>query len=186
MHPWELVVIAVGLSMDAFAIAVCKGLSVDGLKKKHMVVTGLWFGGAQGLMPLIGYLLGTGFRAWIERLDHWIAFVLLLIIGLGMIKESRQEGRRLDASFAAGAMLPLAIANSIDALAAGISFAFLEVAILPAVLLIGGITFAASCAGVWLSNRFGGKYRSRAEMAGGIVLILMGTKILLEHLGVLG
>lgn len=96
MHPWELVVIAVGLSMDAFAIAVCKGLSVDGLKKKHMVVTGLWFGGAQGLMPLIGYLLGTGFRAWIERLDHWIAFVLLLIIGLGMIKESRQEGRRLD------------------------------------------------------------------------------------------
>ena len=96
MHPWELVVIAVGLSMDAFAIAVCKGLSVDGLKKKHMVVTGLWFGGAQGLMPLIGYLLGTGFRAWIERLDHWIAFVLLLIIGLGMIKESRQEGRRLE------------------------------------------------------------------------------------------
>ena len=113
MHPWELVVIAVGLSMDAFAIAVCKGLSVDGLKKKHMVVTGLWFGGAQGLMPLIGYLLGTGFRAWIERLDHWIAFVLLLIIGLGMIKESRQEGRRLDASFAAGAMLYVVVAELI-------------------------------------------------------------------------
>ena len=186
MELWELIVIAVGLSMDAFAIAICKGLSVCKIEKQHMVITALWFGGAQAAMPLIGFLLGTGFQESIERIDHWVAFVLLGIIGLGMIKESREQCKPLDASFSAKVMFPLAIADSIDALAAGVTFAFLEVKIIPAILLIGVITFLFSAFGVWLGNRFGEKYRAKAELAGGIILILMGTKILLEHLGVLG
>jgi len=186
MKLWELLVIAVGLSMDAFAIAICKGLSVEKIKKKHMMITGLWFGGAQALMPLLGYLLGTGFQSAIEQIDHWIAFVLLGIIGLGMIKESREECKCMDASFSANVMLPLAVADSIDALAAGVTFAFLEVEILPAIILIGVTTFAFSAFGVWLGNRFGERYKSKAELAGGVILILMGTKILLEHIGILG
>jgi len=182
----ELLIIAIGLSMDAFAIAICKGLSVEKIRGKHMVITGLWFGGAQALMPLLGYLLGTGFQSAIERIDHWIAFVLLGLIGLGMIKESREECKTLNASFSAKVMFPLAIADSIDALAAGVTFAFLKVKILPAILLIGMITFAFSALGIRLGNRFGEKYRAKAELAGGIILILMGCKILLEHLGVLG
>lgn len=184
MEVWELFMIAVGLSMDAFAIAICKGLSVGKLEKKHMVITGLWFGGAQALMPLLGFLLGTGFQTLIEQIDHWIAFLLLGVIGIGMIRESREEGKPLDASFAPNVMLPLAIADSIDALAAGVTFAFLDVNIIPAVLLIGVITFLLSAFGVWLGNRFGEKYRSKAELAGGIILVCMGLKILLEHLGV--
>jgi len=183
---WELFAIAVGLSMDAFAIAICKGLSVGRLEKKHMLLTGLWFGGAQALMPLLGYLLGTGFQSFIERIDHWVAFLLLGIIGLGMIKESREACKPLNESFSARVMFPLAIADSIDALAAGVTFAFLEVDIVPAVLLIGLITFVFSAAGVKLGNRFGEKYRSRAELLGGVILILMGTKILLEHLSIFG
>lgn len=186
MELWELFVIAVGLSMDAFAIAICKGLSVGKLQAKHLVITGLWFGGAQAAMPLIGFLLGVGFQSLIEQVDHWIAFVLLAVIGIGMIKESREESKPLDASFAPLVMLPLAIADSIDALAAGVTFAFLDVSIVPAVLLIGVVTFAFSAFGVWLGNRFGERFRSKAELAGGIILILMGTKILLEHLGFLG
>ena len=186
MALWELMVIAVGLSMDAFAIAICKGLSVRQLQPKHLIITGLWFGGAQALMPLLGYLLGTGFQSVIEQIDHWIAFVLLGVVGLGMIKEAREECKPLDASFSPRVMLPLAIADSIDALAAGITFAFLKVDIIPAVLLIGITTFGLSALGVWLGGRFGEKYRSKAELAGGIILIAMGTKILLEHLGVLG
>lgn len=186
MELWELFAIAVGLSMDAFAIAICKGLSVEKAEKKHLLITGLWFGGAQALMPLLGYLLGTGFQSTIERIDHWIAFVLLGVIGLGMIKESREQSKPLDASFSAKVMFPLAIADSIDALAAGVTFAFLEVNIIPAILLIGIITFVFSAFGVWLGNRFGEKYKAKAEMTGGIILIIMGTKILLEHLGILG
>lgn len=186
MALWELLVIAVGLSMDAFAIAVCKGLSVPKLQPKHLVITGLWFGGAQALMPLLGYLLGTGFQSVIEQIDHWIAFLLLGVIGLGMIKESREECKPLDESFSPRVMFPLAIADSIDALAAGVTFAFLKVDIIPAVLLIGIITFALSALGVWLGGRFGEKYRAKAELAGGIILAAMGTKILLEHLGFLG
>lgn len=186
MELWELFVIAVGLSMDAFAIAICKGLSVGKIEKKHFIITGLWFGGAQSIMPLIGYMLGTGFQSFIEQIDHWIAFVLLGIIGLGMIKESREQCKPLDASFSAKVMFPLAIADSIDALAAGVTFAFLEVKIVPAILLIGVITFALSALGVWLGDRFGERYKSKAELAGGLILIIMGTKILLEHLGILG
>jgi len=186
MELWELFVIAVGLSMDAFAIAICKGLSVGKIEKKHFIITGLWFGGAQAIMPLLGYLLGTNFQSFIEQIDHWIAFVLLGIIGLGMIKESREQCKPLDASFSAKVMFPLAIADSIDALAAGVTFAFLEVKIAPAIILIGVITFAFSAFGVWLGNRFGERYKSKAELTGGIILIIMGIKILLEHLGVLG
>lgn len=186
MKLWELFVIAIGLSMDAFAIAICKGLSVEKAEKKHLIITGLWFGGAQAVMPLIGFLLGTGFQSLIERIDHWIAFVLLAIIGLRMIKESREPSKSMDASFSAKVMFPLAIADSIDALAAGVTFAFLNIDIIPAVTLIGVITFALSVFGVWLGNRFGEKYRAKAELTGGIILVIMGVKILLEHLGFLG
>ena len=181
----ELLMIAVGLSMDAFAIAICKGLSVGRLEMKHLLCTGLWFGGAQALMPLLGYALGTGFQSLIEQIDHWVAFILLGLIGLGMIRESGEQSKPLDASFSAKVMFPLAIADSIDALAAGVTFAFLEVGIIPAIAVIGVITFLLSAVGVKIGNKFGERYRSKAELAGGIILILMGVKILLEHLGCL-
>lgn len=185
MNFGELFLVAVGLSMDALAIALCKGLSVEKVQKKHMVITGLWFGGAQGLMPLLGYLLGTSFQAVVESIDHWIAFILLGIIGINMLKESREEAKKLDASFAAKAMFPLAIADSIDAMAAGVTFAFMDVQIVPAVLLIGVITFIISALGVKVGSKFGEKYKSKAEALGGIILILMGTVILLQDLGVI-
>lgn len=181
----KLLLTAFGLSMDAFAIAVCKGLSVEKVQKKHFVVTGLWFGGAQAIMPLLGYLLGNGFQSVIESIDHWIAFVLLAIIGINMIRESREETKQMDASFTAKVMFPLAIADSIDALAAGVTFAFLEVNIIPAVLLIGVFTFFMSAFGLMIGNRFGEKYKSKAELAGGVILIVMGLSILLEGIGVL-
>ena len=181
----ELFVIAVGLSMDAFAVSICKGLSVPRAKKSQLLVTGLYFGGFQALMPLIGYLLGVNFRQFITSVDHWIPFVLLVFIGVNMIREAREEAEELDASFSVTAMLPLAVATSIDALAVGITFAFLQVDIVPAVALIGVTTFVLSVIGVKIGNIFGAKYRSFAEIAGGIVLILLGCKILLEHLGIL-
>ena len=187
MELWELFMIAVGLAMDAFAVSICKGLSVPQLKYRHCLIAGLYFGGFQGLMPLAGYMLGTGFSDMIERIDHWIAFFLLGFIGLNMIKESRECCEDdLDASFTFKAMLPLAIATSIDALAVGVTFAFLKVDIIAAVTFIGVITFMLSAFGVKLGNVVGCKYKSKAELAGGIVLIAMGTKILLEHLGFLG
>ena len=181
----ELFIIAVGLSMDAFAVSVCKGLSVSRAKKSHLIITGLYFGGFQALMPLIGYLLGVNFRHMITSVDHWIAFILLALIGVNMIREAREESEELDASFSVKAMLPLAIATSIDALAVGITFAFLHVQIVPAITFIGVTTFILSVIGVKIGNLFGAKYKSYAEIAGGIVLILLGTKILLEHLGFL-
>jgi len=186
MELWELFMIAVGLAMDAFAVSICKGLSVPQSKYRHCLIAGLYFGGFQGFMPLAGYLLGTGFSDMIERIDHWIAFFLLGFIGLNMIKESRSCCEEdLDASFTFHAMLPLAIATSIDALAVGVTFAFLKVKIIPAVTFIGIITFILSAFGVKLGNAVGCKYKSKAELAGGIVLIVMGCKILLEHLGFL-
>lgn len=179
-------IIAVGLSMDAFAVSVCKGLSVQRVKPKHMLIAGAYFGGFQALMPAIGYLLGVNFQAMIERFDHWIAFVLLALIGISMIKESRECADELNDSFTVKAMIPLAVATSIDALAVGVTFAFLKVNIVPAVLFIGVITFVLSAVGIKIGNIFGAKYKSRAEAAGGVVLILMGVKILLEHLGLLG
>lgn len=186
MSLWELFVIALGLSMDAFAVAVCKGLSVSKVTKKHALIVGLWFGGFQAAMPALGYWLGSHFQQQIESIDHWIAFVLLGLIGGNMIRESRGDAETLDDSFTAKAMIPLAVATSIDALAVGITFAFLQVNIIPAVSFIGVITFTLSAVGVKIGNVFGAKYKSKAECIGGIVLILMGLKILLEHLGIIG
>lgn len=182
MGLWELFIVAVGLSMDAFSVAVCKGLSVCQVKKKHVLTAGIYFGAFQALMPSIGYLLGTGFQSQIQAVDHWIAFILLSLIGINMIRESRGEAESLDDSFTPGAMLPLAVATSIDALAVGVTFAFLKVRIVPAVSFIGIVTFVISCAGVMIGNRFGAKYKSKAELVGGAVLVCMGVKILVEHL----
>lgn len=185
MGIWELFVVAIGVSMDAFAIAICKGLSVERLEKKHMVSAGLWFGGAQALMPLIGYLLGSRFADAISSIDHWLSFALLAIIGINMIRESRGEAEKLDASFSAKAMFPLAIADSIDALAVGVTFAFLDVSIIPAIVLISLTTFLFSVVGVKIGNQFGARFKSKSELAGGIILIVMGLFIVLEHTGVL-
>lgn len=185
MSFFELFFIAVGLSMDALAISICKGLSVEKIQKKHMIITGLWFGGSQAVMPLLGFILGTGFQSFVESIDHWIAFILLTIIGINMIRESREEVKKLDASFSAKVMFPLAIADSIDALAAGVTFAFMEVDIVPAVLLIGATTFVLSAAGVKVGSKFGERYKSKAEVLGGIILIIMGVSILLQDLGIL-
>ncbi len=171
--------------MDAFAVSVCKGLSVSKVQPKHMLLAGLYFGGFQALMPLLGFFLGTQFRSLIEQCDHWIVFALLAVIGINMIRESRGESDSLNNSFSFGAMLPLAIATSVDALAVGISFAFLKVQIVPAVSMIGVITFALSALGIKIGNAFGLKYKAKAEFTGGLVLILMGVKILLEHLNIL-
>lgn len=187
MQIWELVAIAIALSMDAFAVSVCKGLSVKQVKLSHALTAGLYFGGFQSLMPLIGYLLGSQFESLITSIDHWIAFVLLGIIGVNMIREALgKEEDELNDSFAFKVMLPLAIATSIDALAVGVTFAFLNVDIVPAVLLIGATTFTFSAAGVKIGSLFGLRFKKKAELLGGIVLILIGVKILLEHLGVIG
>ena len=181
----DLFLIAVGLSMDAFAVAICKGLSVKKITLKHGLIAGIYFGGFQAGMPLLGYLLGSSFAKYIEAFDHWVAFVLLGIIGFNMIRESREKEEEVNASFGFKAMLPMAVATSIDAMAVGISFAFMRVQIGFAVLFIGVITFTLSAIGVKIGNHFGAKYKSKAELFGGIVLILLGTKILLEHLGIL-
>ena len=187
MSLWELFVIAVGLSMDAFAVYNCKGLYVRRLKPKHVLIAGLYFGGFQALMPLLGYFLGKQFQSLITSADHWIAFILLGLIGFNMIREARNgDEENLNDSMGVKAMLPLAVATSIDALAVGITFAFLQVQIAPAVSFIGVTTFLLSAAGVKIGNVFGMKYKAKAELFGGIVLILMGLKILLEHLGILG
>ena len=184
---WELVVLAVGLSMDAFAVSICKGLALQRVSWKECCIAGAWFGGFQALMPLLGYLLGTQFEQFVTSVDHWIAFVLLGIIGGNMIREALSKDEdKLVGSLAFKTMLLLAIATSIDALAVGITFAFLpSTRIVPAVALIGSITFVFSAAGIRLGNIFGLRYKNKAEFAGGVILILLGTKILLEHLGVL-
>ena len=183
----ELFIIAVGLSMDAFAVSVCKGLSVQRLKLGHALTCGVYFGGFQGLMPALGYLLGSQFQSVIVKVDHWIAFILLGIIGINMIRESRDtDAESLDSSFGFKAMLPLAVATSIDALAVGVTFAFLNVNILWAVTFIGVITFILSSIAVKVGHVFGLRYKGKAEFAGGLILVLMGCKILLEHLGILG
>ncbi len=186
----ELFILAVGLSMDAFAVSICKGLSLGKIKWKHMLIAGAWFGGFQALMPLIGYFLGRGFSDFVSNFSHWIAFALLLIIGGNMIKEALGKDDDEDdgggASMKFKAMLLLAIATSIDALAVGVTFAFLDVAIVPAILFIGVVTFVFSAAGIKIGSLFGTKYKSKAEFVGGVILILLGIKILLEGLGVFG
>lgn len=187
MDLFELLLIAVGLSMDAFAVSVCKGLSVQRLRPRHYLLTGAWFGGFQALMPSAGYLLGSAFEQYIVSFDHWIAFALLSLIGGNMIKESLSgEEEEADASFAVRTMFLLAVATSIDALAVGATFALLPgVDIAAAASLIGATTFLLSALGLKVGNVFGLRYKSRAELAGGAILILMGVKILLEHLGIL-
>ena len=178
----ELALMGVGLAMDAFAVSVCKGLAMRKVNRKQCFFIALFFGGFQALMPLIGWILGIQFADKIAAVDHWIAFVLLALIGLNMIKESREESECLNDAFDFKTMLPLALATSIDALAVGVTFAFLQVNIAPAVSFIGVITFVLSALGVKMGHVFGSKYKSRAELAGGVILILMGIKILIEHL----
>lgn len=181
----ELLILAIGLSMDAFAVSICKGLSLGQITPKHMCIAGAWFGGFQALMPLIGYFLGSVFADMITQWDHWIAFILLGIIGGNMIKESFGQEEHLDASMTAKSMFLLAVATSIDALAVGVTFAFLKVQVIPAVSFIGVITFTLSAIGIKIGSIFGTKYQSKAELCGGIILILIGTKILLDGIGVL-
>ena len=179
----ELLIIAVGVSMDAFAVSVCKGLSVSSVRPVHVVNTGLWFGGFQALRPLAGYFLGVSFADFVSSVDHWIAFILLGIIGGNMIKESfhRDECCSVSPDFSVRTMLPMAVATSIDAFAIGVSFAFLRVNIWTAVLLIGITTALFSGCGVMIGNVFGNRYKSKAEFAGGFILIAMGLKILIDH-----
>ena len=183
----EIALLGVSLAMDAFAVSITTGITLKDLRWKHALKVGLFFGGFQFLMPLIGYLAGSTFVRYIESVDHWIAFGLLAVIGGNMIRESlSKEEECPDASLSVKAMLPMAVATSIDALAVGVGFAFLSVNIGAAVSFIGVITFVLSMIGVKVGSLFGAKYKSKAELAGGVILILMGLKILLEHLGMLG
>ena len=186
MRMYEFLFLAVSLSMDAFAVSVCKGLSAGRPRAGHCLLCGAWFGGFQALMPLIGWLLGAAFADMIAAVDHWIAFVLLAFIGGNMIREALGHGEEdCDPSLAPLAMLVLAVATSIDALAVGVTFAFLRVDIVPAVALIGVCTFVISAAGVKVGNVFGTRYKSKAELFGGAVLVLIGLRLLLEHLELL-
>lgn len=187
----ELLLIGIGLAMDAFAVSICKGLNMRKVNKKHCFIIALFFGGFQALMPFIGWFVGKQFERYITSIDHWIAFILLVIIGGKMVVEVIKgeeeeevcsvEIERLDYK----ELLLLAIATSIDALAVGVTFAFLQVSIVPAITIIGVVTFIISAAGVFIGNLFGSKYKSKAELAGGVILILIGIKILLDHLGIL-
>lgn len=188
MNLYELFIIAIGLSMDAFSVAICKGLSTQKLQKKHYLIIGAWFGGFQALMPTLGYLLGSTFSDKINAYDHWVAFVLLVLIGANMLreafsKEEEEEAEKSGNSFGFKNMLLLALATSIDALAVGVSFALLkDVNITAAVLFIGAVTFILSAVGLKVGNVFGLKYKKKAEIVGGLILIVMGVKILIEHL----
>ena len=181
----ELFILAVGLSMDAFAVSICKGLSLGKIKAKHMCIAGAWFGGFQALMPLIGYFLGSFFAEAITKYDHWIAFVLLVLIGGNMIKEAFGKEEELNNAMDVKTMFLLAVATSIDALAVGVTFAFLQVQIVPAIIFIGVVTFVFSAVGIKIGSIFGTKYKSKAEFIGGVILILIGLKILLEGAGLI-
>ena len=193
----ELFLLAIGLSMDAFAVSVCKGLAMQKVTFRNAAICGVWFGGFQALMPFIGYLLGSGFEKYINAVASWIAFVLLALIGGNMIREALSkddEEEDTSAALDVKTMFLMAVATSIDALAVGITFACVPVEIIAAsplvntivaVCLIGAATFVISCAGVKAGSVFGSRYKSKAEFVGGTILILIGVKILLEHLGVL-
>ena len=181
----ELLLTSVGLAMDAFAVAICKGLSMGKMRWKHVLIVAAYFGIFQAGMPLFGYWLGSQFQEAITLLDHWISFALLSVIGLNMIRASRKRDCQADPSVDVRTMLLLALATSIDALAVGVTYAFLQVDIWLAIACIGSITFVMSLVGAKLGNVFGHKYKSAAEVVGGIILLAIGVKILLEHLGVL-
>ena len=183
MHIAEILILAVGVSMDAFAVSICKGLSVCKVRPRHASLAAAWFGGFQALMPLIGYFAGVAFADIVSSVDHWIAFVLLGIIGGKMVKESfeKDECCCTDPDFSFRTMLAMAVATSIDALAVGVSLAFLKANIWSSILIIGMTTGAFSAAGIYIGNIFGNRYKSKAEFAGGLILILIGAKILCEH-----
>lgn len=181
----EIILIGISLAMDAFAVSVCKGLSMKKMDWKKAGIIGLYFGGFQGLMPLIGYFLGIGFEDKIKSIDHWIAFFLLTFIGGNMVKEAFGKKEEADDKIDFKTMIVLAIATSIDALAIGVTFAFLNVNIWLSIIIIGIVTFVISTIGVKIGNVFGDKYEARAEITGGVILILLGVKILLEHLEIL-
>lgn len=190
MSNLELFILALGLSMDAFAVSICKGLAMEKASLKKSAIVGFWFGTFQAMMPLIGYFLGIQFAGYVTKLAPWIAFALLSLIGGNMIKEACEkenvEEEKQDSSLAAGTMFLLAVATSIDALAVGVTFAMLKLQNVPlAVSFIGITTFCISVAGVKIGNIFGSKYKKKAELAGGAILVLLGLKILLEHFGVI-
>ena len=187
----ELFLIGVGLSMDAFAVAICQGLCMPKLNLRHGAIIALFFGGFQALMPFLGWVLGSQFANYIQNIDHWVAFVLLALIGCNMIREAlspedEEMSCAVDYRLDYKQLFLMAIATSIDALAVGVTFAFLRVKIIPAITLIGCTTFCLSLVGVVVGNFFGARYKRRAEFTGGVILVLLGLKILLEHLGVLG
>lgn len=194
MGIWELILLAVGLSMDAFAVSVCKGLAMQKITIKSAAICGVWFGGFQALMPMIGFILGARFEKYIDSIAPWVAFALLAVIGINMFKEAYEEAEEADAELDVKTMFLLAVATSIDALAVGITFACVPVSIFSGsvfantfagVMIIGVITCVLSCIGVKVGNVFGTRYRANAEKAGGLILILIGVKILLEYFGVL-
>ncbi len=187
MGTTEIIFTAFALAMDAFAVAICKGLSTQNVRIKHIFITGAWFGGFQSLMPFAGYLLGSSFEKYISNIDHWVVFSLLGLLGISMIKEALSSNdEKANSSFSVSAMLAMAIATSIDALAVGITFAILpSVNIRVAIGLVGAITFVLSALGVKIGSVFGAKHKKTAEFLGGIVLIVIGAKILLEHIGIL-
>ena len=185
MELFEIIVIGIGLAMDAFAVSICKGLSMKKINWRNAMIIALYFGLFQAGMPVLGYALGSAFSSFVQSVDHWIAFILLAIIGGNMIKDSTDdEVEKRNDKVDAKTMIVLAIATSIDALAIGVTFAFFEVNLLLAILIIGVITFVLSILGVIIGNKFGDKFQNRAELAGGIILIIIGLKILLEHLGI--
>ncbi len=188
MTLFEIFLVGIGVSMDAFAVSICKGLSCsEGVKLRHMCIAGLWFGGFQMLMPLIGYFLGSRFYSLIQEYDHWIAFVLLALIGANMIREAFfGEEEETDASFGVKTMFLMAVATSIDALAVGVTFAFFDINLWLSLGIIGVTTFIFSASGVRIGSVFGGMFRKRAEILGGAVLIIIGLRILLNHLGIIG
>ena len=186
MKLFEIIFISIGLAMDAFAVSVCKGLSMKKMNWKNTLIIALYFGLFQALMPVVGYFLGSTFSSFVESIDHWIAFILLAVIGTNMIKDSTDDEldkRNDNVDFKT--MIVLAIATSIDALAVGVTFSFFEINLVLSITIIGIITFILSIIGVLIGNKFGDKFQNKAELAGGIILIIIGLKILLEHLGIL-
>ncbi len=177
-----VLLIAIGLAMDAFAVALCKGLAMNGISVKNMLIVGLWFGFFQAIMPVIGYFIGASFYSYIENIDHWIAFILLALLGVNMIREALSgDEEAIDDDLGTKTMLLLAIATSIDALAVGISLAMTGDNIVFSATAIGVVTFLISAIGVWIGGKFGDRFGSKAELLGGIILIAMGLRILLEH-----
>ena len=183
----ELIVLSLGLGMDAFAVSICKGLSMKKMNWKKALIIGLYFGGFQAIMPVLGYSLSKGFENFVTSIDHWIAFILLSIIGGKMVKEafSQENSENCNEDVGFKTMIVLAIATSIDALAVGITFAFLNVNLILAIALIGSITFFLSVIGTKVGNVFGDRYENKAELLGGVILIFLGIKILLEHLNII-